>query len=91
MPVDGDGDLLSMLDVDLPAFYAAHGHNLHTHVQEGQCGSLIINNESSCLFSIPFQAAHNALLARGAIAVSQVTQDADCSSSNADSYHLPEL
>ena len=76
-----------MLDVDLPAFYVAHVRHLQKLIHEGHSGSLLIQNESSSLFSNPFQAAHKALLDRGATAVSQ---DADCST-NADSYHLPEL
>ena len=85
-PIDGGMDLLSMLDVDLPAFYAAHVRHLQKLIQEGHSGSLLIHNKSSSLFSNPFQDAPKALLARGAIAVSQ---DADCSSTNA--YHLPDL
>ena len=53
-------DLLSMLDVELPAFYAAHVRHQQTLIREGQRGSLIINNKSSSLFSNPFKAAHNA-------------------------------
>ena len=76
-----------MLDVDLPAFYVAHVRHLQKLIHEGHSGSLLIQNESSSLFSNPFQDAHKALLDRGATAVSQ---DADCST-NADSYQLPEL
>ena len=61
--------------------------DLQKLIHEGHSGSLLIQNESSSLFSNPIQDAHKALLDRGATAVSQ---DADCST-NADSYHLPEL
>ena len=49
-----------MLDIELPAFYAAHVRHQQTLIQEGQRGSLIINNKSSSLFSNPFKAEHNA-------------------------------
>ena len=87
LPIDGGLDIISMLDVDLPAFYVAHVRHLQKLIHEGHSGSLLIQNESSSLFSNPFQDAHKALLDRGATAVSQ---DADCST-NADSYQLPEL
>ena len=75
-------DLLSMLDVGLPAFYAADVLRLPKLIQEGHRGSLLIHNESSSHLSNPlnpFQDAHKAILARGAIAVSQ---DAGYSSSS---------
>ena len=50
LPIDDCVDLLSMLDIDLPAFYAAHVCHLDTLIQEIHRGSLLINNESSSLF-----------------------------------------
>ena len=82
-------DLLSMLDVDLPAFMLlSNVHHLQTLIQEGHGGSLIKNNESSSLFSNPFQDAYNNILSIGAVAV---TQNADCSYANVDSYHIPAM
>ena len=51
-----------MLDVDLPAFYVAHVRHLQKLIHEGHSGFLLIENESSSLFSNPFQDAHKASL-----------------------------
>ena len=44
LPIDGGLDILSMLDVDLPAFYVAHVRHLHKLIHEGHSGSLLIQN-----------------------------------------------
>ena len=41
-----------MLDVDLPAFYVADVRHLQKLIHEGHSGSLLIQIESSSLFSI---------------------------------------
>ena len=79
-------DLLSMLDVDLPAFCAAHVRHLQKLIQEGHSGYLLIHNESSSLLAICSR-----MHTKPFLGASAVSQDADCSSTNADSYHLPEL
>ena len=47
LPIDGCLDLLSMLDVDMPAFNVAHVCHLQKFIHEGHSGFLLIQNESS--------------------------------------------
>ena len=77
-----------MLEVDMPTFHAAHVRHLDTLIQDGHHASLVINNESSSLFSNLSQKACRAILTRGAIAI---TKDIDCSSTIAGSFYVPDL
>ena len=70
---DGGLDLLSMRDVAIPAFYAAHMRHFRRLLDEGVSGPFLLPDlslsVSSSLFSQPFLHAHSFLLSQGAVSV----------------------
>ena len=73
LPCDGGLDLLSMREVALPAFYAAHLRHLRQLLQEGVSGPYLqpfsesSRGASTSLFSDSFWASQGALIQRGAV------------------------